>query len=125
VDITDLNGETRSGSNTVSVGYKSLLLNITVPGGEQQLVDSFKHLLVNTTNLAGETVSSNVQVNVYELKAPGRIIRKRYWEQADTSVMSYSDYIKFFPHDEYKTSLTIVIGKKGSSCNLVALQRCR
>ena len=31
-DVTDINGETRSGQSMVSVGYKSLLLNVSVAG---------------------------------------------------------------------------------------------
>ncbi len=102
VDITDVNGETRSSSNTVSVGYKSLIATISVPGGTAQILDSLKSITINTTNLNGVPVTANVQVSIYKLKTPGRLIRERYWEQPDTAIMSYAEYIQNFPYDVYK-----------------------
>ena len=112
-DVLDLNGETRSGSNTVSVGYKSLVANITLPGGNQQLVDSFKTIQITTANLSGEIVPSNVSVKIYKLQTPTRLIRERYWEQPDTSVMSYADYVKNFPRDDYKNEADYHSWQKG------------
>src|SRR6185503_9276977 len=41
-DVTDINGETRSGESTVSVSYKSLLLSVDVQA--KSPVDSFKNI---------------------------------------------------------------------------------
>jgi uncharacterized protein YfaS (alpha-2-macroglobulin family) len=113
VDVLDANGETRSGSNTVSVGYKSLVASIVVPGGNQQLIDSFKTVNISTINLSGEPVPSSVSVKIYKLQAPTRLIRERYWEQPDTSVMSYAEYTKYFPHDDYKNESDYHSWQKG------------
>ncbi|HEX3767848.1 MAG TPA: hypothetical protein VHT72_05690, partial [Puia sp.] len=40
--------------------------------------------------------------SIINLIGPARLIRKRYWEQPDQFVMSESDFIKYFPNDEYK-----------------------
>jgi uncharacterized protein YfaS (alpha-2-macroglobulin family) len=101
VDITDINGETRSSSQTVSIGYKSMQVTITVPGGEQQDVESLKAINISTTNLAGKHVPAQVAVKIWSLKTPSRLIRERYWQQPDTSVMTEAEYVKYFPHDEY------------------------
>ncbi|CAN5463744.1 alpha-2-macroglobulin family protein [soil metagenome] len=113
VDVTDLNGETRSGNNTVSVGYKSLVANITIPGGNQQMLDSLKSINITTTNLGGETVPSTVYVKIYKLETPARLIRERYWEQPDTTVMNYAEYVKNFPHDDYKNESDYHSWQKG------------
>ena len=43
-DVTDINGETRSGNITVPVGYKSLNLQIGLPQGEVINKDSLKNI---------------------------------------------------------------------------------
>ena len=48
-DVTDINGETRSGESLASVSYKSLLLAINIPA--KFLADSFKSIDVTTTNM--------------------------------------------------------------------------
>src|SRR4029078_6190250 len=65
-DVTDINGETRSGESLVSVGYKSLLLVLNVP--EQVQADSFKNITISTTNMAGEFQPANVIVTISKLK---------------------------------------------------------
>ena len=98
-DVTDINGETRSGESLVSVSYKSLLLAINVPA--KLLVDSFKNIGISTTNMAGEFQPANVTVTISKLKEEKRLIRNRYWERPDQFVMSKNEYIKLFPNDEY------------------------
>ena len=53
-DVTDINGETRSGDITVPVGYKALDLQITLPSNDAIPVDSLNHIFVSTKNLSGE-----------------------------------------------------------------------
>jgi len=100
-DITDLNGETRTGETIVSAGYKSLQLQILLPQGEMLAADSLKYIHIVTQNMMGEFVKSNVTVSISKLNAPDRLIRDRYWEQPDQFVMSEKDYLKDFPNDEY------------------------
>lgn len=100
-DVTDLNGETRSGETTVSIGYKSLFLEIDLPEGETMLADSLKHISISTKNSTGEFEKAKVTVSFYKLETPGRLIRERYWEQPDQFVMKQEDYLKDFPLDEY------------------------
>ena len=101
-DVLDLNGETRSGTETVSVGYKSLLLTIAVPGGMVQHADSLKTISLTAANLAGEPQTTKATVQIFSLQQPGRLLRKRYWEAPDTTAMSYAEFIKYFPNDPYR-----------------------
>ncbi len=98
-DVTDINGETRSGEETVSVGYKSLLLNVNLP--EKLPVDSLKNISIITTNMAGEFEPAKLIVTISKLKEEKRLIRKRYWQRPDQFVMNKDEYIKLFPFDEY------------------------
>ncbi|MFN5136541.1 MAG: MG2 domain-containing protein, partial [Chitinophagaceae bacterium] len=101
-DITDLNGETRSAETTVSIGYKSLFLEIDLPEGETMLADNLKYISISTKNSMGKFEKVTVTVSFYKLEAPNRLIRERYWEQPDQFVIKQEDYVKDFPLDEYK-----------------------
>ncbi len=98
-DVTDINGETRSGETLVSISYKSLLLAINVP--EKLQADSFKNIAISTTNMAGEFQAANVTVTISKLKEEKRLIRSRYWQRPDQFIMNKDEYIKLFPNDEY------------------------
>ncbi len=49
VDITDINGETRSRETVISVGYKSILLHVDVPA--VVFIDSLKKIKVSIQNM--------------------------------------------------------------------------
>ncbi len=99
-DVTDINGETRSGETQVSVGYKALNISISLPG-DNLSADSLKNIFIKTENLSGEFEPAKVNVVIYRLRSPERLIRQRYWQQPDQFVMSKEEYIKNFPNDEY------------------------
>ncbi len=98
-DVTDINGETRSGETSVSVSYKSLILRVNVPAS--LAADSLKTISIRTENLGGEFEPAKVNVIITKLKEEKRLIRNRYWERPDQFVMSKEEYIRNFPNDEY------------------------
>src|SRR6187399_1601998 len=98
-DVTDINGETRSGQIEMSVGYKALLLKVDLPLSLP--IDSLKNISIRTENMAGEFEPAKVNVTITKLKEEKRLIRKRYWERPDQFIMSKEEYIKYFPNDEY------------------------
>ncbi|HMH24230.1 MAG TPA: alpha-2-macroglobulin family protein [Puia sp.] len=100
-DITDIDGETRSGQLSVVIGYKALQLSISLPMEGRLPADSLKVLAVQTSNLSGEPEAAPVTMNVYRLKNPGRMIRRRYWAEPDQFVMSREQFLSAFPHDVY------------------------
>jgi len=100
-DVTDLNGETRTGETTISVGYSSLQLQLSLPKGELQTTNQFNSINISTKNMMDEFVKSMVTVRMYKLNAPDRLIRDRYWEQPDQFIMNEKDYRADFPYDEY------------------------
>jgi hypothetical protein len=99
-DVTDLNGETRSGSTSVAVAYQALQLSIVLPA--QLPADSLKKLLVRSTNLNDMEEGAKAIVSIQQLKSPGRIFRQRYWEQPDQFTMGKDEYYGHFPYDVYK-----------------------
>ncbi len=98
-DVTDINGETRSGEKTVSVSYKALMLAASVPS--RLPADSLKKISILTQNMNGEFEPANVSVTITKLKEEKRLIRNRFWARPDQFVMRKEEYIKNFPYDEY------------------------
>ena len=99
-DVTDINGETRSGSTSVAVAYQSLQLDIVLDA--KLPADSLKKLLVRSTNLNNIEEKTTAILSIQQLKSPGRIFRERYWEQPDQFTMSKDEYYGYFPFDVYK-----------------------
>ena len=100
-DVTDINGETRSGDITVPVGYKALNLQINLPQGDIVNIDSLKNIAISSKNLSGEVEPVKVEVKIYKLQPPERLIRQRLWEQPDKFILIKNEFIQYFPHDEY------------------------
>ncbi len=99
-DVTDINGETRSGSTSVAVAYQMLQLNIVADN--KMPVDSLKKLTIQSTNMNGLQEPATAILSIEKLKHPGRIFRERLWDQPDQFVMSRDEYYSHFPHDIYK-----------------------
>lgn len=102
VTVTDLNGETRSNDQTVSVGYKSLMLQLSA--AKISSTTNKNEISVSTKNLSGEKEPANVIVNIYEVETPVRLIRKRLWEQPDQFIFQKNNMYNYFP-----TMITMMI----------------
>lgn len=113
-DVTDLNGETRSGETFVSVGYSALQLMISLPKGELQKASRFNSIQVRTQNTMNEFVKSTVTVRMYKLKTPERLIRNRYWEAPDQFIINEKEYLTDFPNDEYSNETEKENWEKGA-----------
>jgi len=111
-DVTDINGETRSGEKSVSVSYKSLILVSTIP--PTLPADSLKSLSIRTENMNGEFEPAIVKVSVSKLIEEKRLIRDRYWNRPDQFVMTKDEYIKNFPYDEYDDESDFKNWEKGA-----------
>jgi uncharacterized protein YfaS (alpha-2-macroglobulin family) len=99
VDITDVNGETRSASTDVSVSYQALKLNIIAD--EKMNADSIKNIGISTTNTNGLFEKATVNIQMYKLKEPNKMFRNRYWGQPDLFTINKGEYYQSFPYDVY------------------------
>jgi hypothetical protein len=107
-DVTDIDGETRSGSTLIPAAYRVFRLAVDLPGADHLVredhlaADGLKGLSLAATNLSGQPVASRVHIAIYPLQAPGRLIRKRLWQEPDRFVLSEKEFLDSFPHDEYR-----------------------
>jgi uncharacterized protein YfaS (alpha-2-macroglobulin family) len=110
-DVTDINGETRSGSSMVAVAYQALQLNVSTPN--RLHTDSVKNVKITSTNFNSLFEQATVTFTMHKLKAPNRIFRTRYWEQPDQFVMTLQEYQAAFPYDIYKNENEMGTWEKG------------
>lgn len=112
-DVTDINGETRSASKQVAIGYKSLVLHIETDARPIPIKD-FKSLRISSRNLSNEWQEVATAIHIYAVETPNRLIRERYWKEPDQFLYSEAEYIKIFPFDEYKNEADHRSWKKGT-----------
>ncbi len=98
-DVTDINGETHSAEQTVSIGYTALLADVDIP--ERLDRNDKSKFTLTTTNLNGQRVNAKGTINIVALQSPGQVLRKREWARPDVFVMTEAEFRKDFPHDIY------------------------
>jgi len=99
-DITDINGETRSTTTIVKVGYHTLDISVAV--NEKIDTNEKDHkITLETNNLNGEFVPTNGTLKIYKLQAPLNVLRNRPWNAPDYQSFSKEAYQNLFPHEPY------------------------
>ena len=99
-DVTDLNGETRSAGQSVSIGYQAM--EITVSAGPRMKEQELQQVKVFAKNLNGAFEPAELLVQLRPLVPNKRLLRPRYWEMPDQFVMDKATYVHTFPLDIYK-----------------------
>ncbi|WCC41727.1 MG2 domain-containing protein [Tenacibaculum finnmarkense] len=117
-DITDVNGETRSTTTIVNVGYHALLASLQINSTinkEANKDDKQQEINITTNNLNGQFTPSKGSVKIYKLQAPKNPLRKRPWNTPDYQDISENEFNKLFPHDAYtKEEINQTTWKKGA-----------
>ncbi|ULC60202.1 carboxypeptidase-like regulatory domain-containing protein [Flaviramulus sp. BrNp1-15] len=99
-DVTDLNGETRSATTIVNVGYHALTANMSIDGILDKTKKDHK-INITTENLNGEFVPAKGTIKMYKLKAPNYVLRPRPWAAPDYQDLSKEAFKELFPYDAY------------------------
>ncbi|GGI58310.1 alpha-2-macroglobulin family protein [Winogradskyella haliclonae] len=99
-EVTDINGETRSTSTTVRIGYHALTASVIAP---ERIDKSEKktELSISTQNLNGEFIPAKGTLKIYKLQHPEYILRPRPWSAPDYKSLSKSEFKKLFPNWAY------------------------
>ncbi|MFK8058827.1 MAG: MG2 domain-containing protein, partial [Polaribacter sp.] len=99
-DVTDVNGETRSATTIVKVGYHSLIATISL---DDKIDKNQKEttLKVDTKNLNDEFVAAKGNIKIYKLLAPKNPLRKRPWSAPDYQDISENTFRTLFPNDPF------------------------
>lgn len=99
-DVTDINGETRSETTIVKVGYHMIEATINVNAVIDRKSTSEK-ISININNLNGEKANAQGTLVIYKLEAPKFPLRRRPWKAPDYQEISKEEFKKLFPNDPY------------------------
>ena len=101
-DVTDINNETQSATNSVSVSLKTLYLSTN--NSEELILKNHNKLdkfAINCTNVNGKPIDCDVDVKIYALKSFDKPRMHKKWTSCDNPVISRNDYDKDFATKEY------------------------
>ncbi|WEK35762.1 MAG: alpha-2-macroglobulin family protein [Candidatus Pseudobacter hemicellulosilyticus] len=98
-DVTDISGETRSGSTGLSISYQALQLAINLP--DQLPADSLAGIRISSTNSSDSFQQARVTLTLRPLTTPSRQFRQRLWQEPDQFLLSKEEYYRLFPYDIY------------------------
>ncbi|OGS74341.1 MAG: alpha-2-macroglobulin [Flavobacteria bacterium RIFCSPLOWO2_12_FULL_35_11] len=112
-EIIDINGETRSATTEIKVGYHSLIAEIQMASE----IDKNKKeniITVVTKNLNNELVSAKGNLKIYKLQAPKNVLRARPWNAPDYQEISEEIFRNKFPNEAYTNENEIKNWPKGA-----------
>ena len=98
-DVTDINGETQSNKTNVYVGYHNLSVSLVMQN--KLKTNQEQNIQVITQNLNGKDISADVDIEIYKLKEPDRILRKKPWDLVELQNIPKNKYIELFPNEVY------------------------
>ncbi|MCF8365813.1 MAG: hypothetical protein K9H16_08530 [Bacteroidales bacterium] len=99
-DVTDINGETQSGSTSVNVGAEALVLDISIP--ENINIENPATLRLSANNLNGEKQETVIAMKIYKLIQTRGLLKNRYWQQPDLNIIPEDEFVKTFPNRVYR-----------------------
>jgi len=111
-DVTDINGETRSTTTIVRVGYHALTASLNVANRLDKTKKNHE-IYIDTRNLNGEFVPAKGTIKIYKLDAPNSVLRTRPWNAPDYQEFTQSEFKNLFPHDAFDNENDSKNWKKG------------
>ncbi|HNM04511.1 MAG TPA: alpha-2-macroglobulin family protein [Leptospiraceae bacterium] len=100
-DVTDINGETRTGTDRVTAGYSALRLGTNIPDSIAK--DAKPQWKLETVNLSGVFTGAKGKLGLYKLSGPTSPVLDRKWEAPDTFIYTKEEWKKHFPELPYGT----------------------
>ncbi len=89
-DVTDISGETRSGTASVSVGYHTIDVSSSLT--EIADIDTLRKVTIKTTDLNGNAIPVAGEVRVQRLLNPTQNWHSRIWPEPDVWSLKEADY---------------------------------
>ncbi|MCK0156193.1 MG2 domain-containing protein [Cellulophaga sp. F20128] len=98
-DVTDINGETKSTTTIVRIGYHSLTATIAVAENTDKDKKNAS-FTIQTNNLNGQFVPTKGVLKIYKLVAPDHVKRIRPWTAPDYKIEA-DQFRNLFPYETY------------------------
>lgn len=98
-DVTDENGETRTGTTTIRVGSESYYIKTDILPTMD--IDVFRSFVVSSQNAMGEPAESDIQLTIQRLVRPAQPTLNRKWDQVDYVPTPQRKFLNDFPYYAY------------------------
>lgn len=98
VDVTDINGETRTARKTVYV--ERVLLNLNMKLNNKFTKESTNSITIKVTNKNDYPVYSKGKIHIYK-KSKSKKLLKRKYNSPKTQTITEEDFYRLFPHEPY------------------------
>jgi uncharacterized protein YfaS (alpha-2-macroglobulin family) len=103
-DVTDINGETHSSTNTINVGYHTINLKINAP---KEINTKDKNTLeISSKNLNDQFVAVKGEINLYYIKEFPNKIKSRTWPIPEIESIEKPEFAKLFPFENNDKPIT-------------------
>ena len=99
VRVTDVSGETHTATKDIRVSRLSVLLRFNMP--RHVVREQSEGIAITTKNLMGDYVPAVVDISLFRLTPPGRVLLPPLWPAPDTVLMPHNEFVKTFPHLPY------------------------
>lgn len=94
-DVTDINGETRSGNSSVTVGY--VALNAALELTDSAPEDSLRNVRIAANNWAGQPQNATGTVTLQKLAEPKMFFKNRLWDNPALKTIDEAVFKNAFP----------------------------
>lgn len=100
--ITDINGETQTNEKIVYVGFHNIKADAILDNQwNSKLAQS---IIVNTENLNSQPITADVDVSIFKMSEPERILRKKPWDIVELKTIPKDTFYMLFPNERYDES---------------------
>jgi len=99
ITVTDINGETQTGSTSVLVANRALELSSNLK--KIIIKEKIDTVSISTQNVSGVFIPANVEIEVFKLKDNENLLLKKRWEIVDQPLYSKEEWYKQYPGHEY------------------------
>ena len=110
-EVTDANGETRTGESTIRIGYTNLQAGLQIAPTLNR--DQENSILIKTENLNGQPIAAQVEIEFFQLEEPCFVFRQKPWEVVESPSIEKERFRELFPHDPYDSTDLKANWKKG------------
>ncbi|MCX2680165.1 carboxypeptidase-like regulatory domain-containing protein [Galbibacter sp. EGI 63066] len=112
VDVTDINGETRSAQTSLRLGYHNIEMDLQL--NPNMSTSSEEIIKIESKNLNGEIITSTGSLKIYQLQHPDRFLKERFWELPEIQSIPKEEFIALFPNISYDSTEVKVNWPRGS-----------
>ena len=109
-EVTDISGETRVASRTVSIGYEPFVISANIKSDVDR--QSLGEIVIETKNLNSVPVITRGDYSLTKLKEPSRAYRDRLWSKVDSSLVKKSEFRNRHPLDAFGSELDMETWKE-------------